>query len=67
MKGRIFRIAHLGYFDIADLFAVIAELELILDANGVPVKLGTGGSGAAVLRGAGGASPSRCKLDNATY
>src|SRR5258708_28164612 len=42
MKGRIFRIAHLGYFDIADLFAVIAELELILDANGVPVKLGTG-------------------------
>ena len=42
MKGRIFRIAHLGYFDIADLFAVIAELELILEANGVPVKLGTG-------------------------
>jgi aspartate aminotransferase-like enzyme len=42
MKGRIFRIAHLGYFDVADLFAVIAELELILYANGVPVKLGAG-------------------------
>jgi aspartate aminotransferase-like enzyme len=42
MKGRIFRIAHLGYFDVADLFAVIAELELILHASGVPVTLGTG-------------------------
>jgi aspartate aminotransferase-like enzyme len=42
MKGRIFRIAHLGYFDVADLFAVIAELELILYANGVGVELGAG-------------------------
>jgi aspartate aminotransferase-like enzyme len=42
MKGRIFRIAHLGYFDVADLFAVMAELELILLANGIPVTLGTG-------------------------
>jgi aspartate aminotransferase-like enzyme len=42
MKGQIFRIAHLGYFDFHDLFAVIAELELILAANGYPVKFGTG-------------------------
>lgn len=42
MKGQLFRVAHLGYFDIVDLFALVAELELILDANGVPVKLGTG-------------------------
>jgi aspartate aminotransferase-like enzyme len=42
MKGRIFRIAHLGYFDAADLFAVIAELELILYAHGIPVTLGSG-------------------------
>jgi aspartate aminotransferase-like enzyme len=47
MKGRIFRVAHLGYFDFVDLFALVAELELILDAHGVsvnrvPVKLGTG-------------------------
>jgi aspartate aminotransferase-like enzyme len=42
MKGQIFRIAHLGYFDFADLFAVIAELEIILAANGFPVKFGTG-------------------------
>ncbi len=42
MKGKIFRIAHLGYFDVVDLFGIIAELELILDANGFPVKLGSG-------------------------
>ena len=42
MKGQIFRIAHLGYFDFADLFAVIAALEIILAANGVPVRFGTG-------------------------
>ena len=42
MKGQIFRIAHLGYFDFPDLFAVIAELEIILAANGIPVKFGTG-------------------------
>ena len=42
MKGQIFRIAHLGYFDFADLFAMIAGLEIILNANGHPVKYGTG-------------------------
>jgi aspartate aminotransferase-like enzyme len=42
MKGKIFRIAHLGYFDFPDLFALIAELELILAANGVRVKFGSG-------------------------
>ncbi len=42
MTGQLFRIAHLGYFDFPDLFAVIAELEIILAANGVPVKFGTG-------------------------
>jgi aspartate aminotransferase-like enzyme len=42
MKGQIFRIAHLGYFDFSDLFAIIAQLELILVANHLPVKLGAG-------------------------
>ncbi|HWB86030.1 MAG TPA: alanine--glyoxylate aminotransferase family protein [Bryobacteraceae bacterium] len=42
MKGQIFRIAHLGYFDFADLFAVIAGLEVILNANGYSVTYGTG-------------------------
>jgi len=42
MKGKVFRVAHLGYFDFADLFAVIAELEIILKSNGHPVAYGTG-------------------------
>src|SRR5579872_2067218 len=42
MKGQIFRIAHLGYFDFTDLFGVIAGLEIILQANGHAVKLGAG-------------------------
>jgi aspartate aminotransferase-like enzyme len=42
MKGKIFRIAHLGYFDFADLFAVVAGLEVILNVNGFPVNYGSG-------------------------
>jgi aspartate aminotransferase-like enzyme len=42
MKGQIFRLAHLGYFDFHDLFAVVAELEIILAAHGQPVRYGTG-------------------------
>jgi aspartate aminotransferase-like enzyme len=42
MKGKIFRVAHLGYFDFPDLFAVIAALEIILAANGQTVAFGTG-------------------------
>ena len=42
MKGQIFRIAHLGYFDFADLFGVMAELEIILGAQGIPVEYGKG-------------------------
>jgi aspartate aminotransferase-like enzyme len=42
MKGQIFRLAHLGYFDFSDLFATIAGLEVILNANGYPVQYGSG-------------------------
>jgi aspartate aminotransferase-like enzyme len=42
MKGQIFRLAHLGYFDFHDLFAMIAELEIILAAQGHPVRFGSG-------------------------
>lgn len=42
MKGQIFRIAHLGYFDFSDLFAMVAQLEIILAANGVEVEFGKG-------------------------
>ncbi len=42
MKGQIFRIAHLGYFDFPDLFGTIAELELILRGLGRDVTFGSG-------------------------
>lgn len=42
MKGQIFRFAHLGYFDFHDLFATIAELEIILHKLGRDVEFGTG-------------------------
>lgn len=41
MKGQIFRLAHLGYFDFHDLFAIMAELEIILTAHGHPVRFGS--------------------------
>ncbi len=42
MKGRIFRFAHLGYFDFHDLFAAVAELEVILHLLGRDVPFGAG-------------------------
>src|SRR5690606_35063134 len=41
MKGQIFRIAHLGYFDFPDLFGTFAELELILAGLGRNVQFGS--------------------------
>jgi len=42
MKGQIFRLAHLGYYDISDLFSVIAALEIALHRKGQKVELGSG-------------------------
>ncbi len=42
MKGHIFRLAHLGYYDVADLFAVVAALEVVLKKLGHRVELGSG-------------------------
>ena len=42
MEGQLFRLAHLGYFDITDMFGIVAGLELILRANGHAVELGRG-------------------------
>jgi aspartate aminotransferase-like enzyme len=41
MKGQIFRLAHIGYFDFPDLFATLAALELVLAERGYPVTFGT--------------------------
>jgi len=42
MKGKIFRLAHLGYYDAMDLFAAIAALEIALTRLGHKVELGSG-------------------------
>ena len=42
MKGKIFRFAHLGYFDFHDLFATVAELEIILHTLGREIEFGSG-------------------------
>ena len=42
MKGQIFRLAHLGYYDMADLFALFAALEIVLVKLGQDVVLGSG-------------------------
>jgi aspartate aminotransferase-like enzyme len=42
MKGKIFRLAHLGYYDAADVFALVAALEIALLKLGYKVELGSG-------------------------
>jgi aspartate aminotransferase-like enzyme len=42
MKGKIFRLAHLGYYDVADLLAVVAALEIGLSKLGYKLELGSG-------------------------
>lgn len=42
MKGQIFRLAHIGYYDALDLFASVAGLEIALNKAGQKVELGTG-------------------------
>lgn len=41
-KGKIFRIAHMGYIDTVDLIGTIAGLEGVLNDLGYRVKLGVG-------------------------
>ena len=41
-KGKIFRIAHLGYAGTFDVITAIAGMEMVLKGMGHPLKLGTG-------------------------
>jgi aspartate aminotransferase-like enzyme len=41
-KGKIFRIAHLGYAGTFDVITAIAGVEMVLKGLGYPLKLGTG-------------------------
>jgi aspartate aminotransferase-like enzyme len=42
MKGQLFRIAHLGYYDYADTIGAIGALEHVLAGLGVKIELGSG-------------------------
>jgi aspartate aminotransferase-like enzyme len=51
MKGRMFRIAHMGYADDFDVLTALAALEMVLADLGGPARLGAGvGAAQAVLR-----------------
>ena len=41
-KGKIFRLAHLGYADTFDIITAVAGLEMVLKSMGHKVTLGTG-------------------------
>ena len=42
MKGQLFRVAHLGYFDYMDTLALVGALEHVaIEAFAMPVQLGT--------------------------
>jgi aspartate aminotransferase-like enzyme len=41
MKGQMFRIAHIGYFDYMDTIAIIAALEHVMTKVAGPVEFGT--------------------------
>jgi len=42
MKGKIFRLAHLGYYDALELFAALAGIEIALCKVGHQCELGSG-------------------------
>jgi aspartate aminotransferase-like enzyme len=55
LKGKVFRIGHLGQYDRFDIVRCLAALELTLDAMGYPVKRGAGVAAAEdVFASAGG-------------
>lgn len=42
LKGRIIRIAHLGYYDVFDITTALSAVEIALNRFGYPVKMGEG-------------------------
>jgi len=42
LKGKIFRVAHLGYYDATDIFGLLVSLEIVLSRLGHAFELGTG-------------------------
>lgn len=42
LKGKIIRLAHMGYIDLFDILAAIAGVELVLHEMGNPIEVGKG-------------------------
>jgi aspartate aminotransferase-like enzyme len=42
LKGKIFRVSHMGYMDRFDVIAAVAAIEMVLKGLGHPVRLGSG-------------------------
>jgi aspartate aminotransferase-like enzyme len=42
LKGKIFRISHMGYMDAFDVITALAAIEMVLKGLGHHVKLGSG-------------------------
>jgi len=53
-KGRIFRIAHLGYVGIFDVIIAVSAVEMVLKGMGYPLKLGAGVAAAEEVLSLGG-------------
>lgn len=41
-KGKIFRVAHMGYSDTFDVITVLSAIEMVLKGMGVKIELGSG-------------------------
>jgi len=52
MEGKLFRLAHLGYYDYPELVGALAALELVLTSSGHKVELGAGVRAAQLVVGA---------------
>jgi aspartate aminotransferase-like enzyme len=43
MKGKLFRVAHIGYYDYLDTIGILAALEQVLaSATATPLEFGAG-------------------------
>jgi aspartate aminotransferase-like enzyme len=42
LKGKIFRIAHMGYSDLFDVIIAVSAVEMVIKGLGFPIKMGEG-------------------------
>ena len=42
LKGKVFRLSHMGYADTFDVIAALAATEMVLKGLGHPIQLGSG-------------------------